>query len=43
MKIENVTKKEQKQTDHAKEAGRIREEQIAKALIKTLRIKKARG
>ena len=42
MKIEKVTKNDQKQIDKAKEASRIREEKITKVYAETMRNKKAK-
>jgi hypothetical protein len=42
MKNEKETKNDQKLIEKAKEAGRIREEQIQKVYIETMRNKKAK-
>ena len=42
MKIEKVTKNDQKQIDKAKDASRIREEKITKVYLETMRNKKSK-
>ena len=42
MKIEKVTKNDQKQIDKAKDDSRIREEKISKVFAETMRNKKSK-